>query len=104
MASTVLEGNERSSDQVRSRLNLLLAASYAKAQRQGSIADGVQFNVEAFNRLGLELSQRPLGQTVTLEAVAARDAETPDPIVLDLRLGSTTGERRPPPPPGPRRP
>lgn len=95
MASTVLEGDERSSEQVRNRLNLLLAASFAKAQRQGSIADGVQFDVAAFNRLGRELSERPPGQTVTLEAVAVRDAETPDPLVLDLRLSEAPGEPRP---------
>nr|WP_221630048.1 MULTISPECIES: DUF3084 domain-containing protein [unclassified Synechococcus] len=94
MASTVLEGNERSSEQVHSRLNLLLAASFAKAQRQGSIADGVQFDVATFNRLGRELSERPLGQTVTLEAVALRDAETPDPLVLELRLAAVPSEPR----------
>ncbi len=94
MASTVLEGNERSSEQVRNRLNLLLAASFAKAQRQGSIADGVQFDVATFNRLGRELSERPPGQTVTLEAVAVRDAETPDPLVLELRLAVGPSEPR----------
>lgn len=95
MASTVLEGNERSSEQVRDRLNLLLAASFAKAQRQGSIADGVQFDVATFNRLGRELSERPLGQTVTLEAVALRDAETPDPLVLELRRAAAPGDPQP---------
>ena len=94
MASTVLEGNERSSEQVRNRLNLLLAASFAKAQRQGSIADGVQFDVATFNRLGRELSERPPGQTVALEAVAVRDAETPDPLVIDLRLSEAPTETR----------
>jgi uncharacterized protein (DUF3084 family) len=94
MASTVLEGNERSSEQVRNRLNLMLAASFAKAQRQGSIADGVQFDVASFNRLGRELSERPPGQTVTLEAVALRDAETPDPLVIELRLSEVPTEPR----------
>ena len=94
MASTVLEGNERSSEQVRNRLNLLLAASFAKAQRQGSIADGVQFDVASFNRLGRELSERPTGQTVSLEAVALRDAETPDPLVIELRLSAVPTEPR----------
>ncbi len=97
MASTVLEGGERTTEQVRSRLNLLLAASFAKAQRQGSIADGVQFDVATFNRLGRELTERPAGQAVTLEALALRDADTPDPIVLELRLsGSPAGRASPP--------
>ncbi|MCP9824585.1 DUF3084 domain-containing protein [Synechococcus sp. EJ6-Ellesmere] len=94
MASTVLEGNERSSEQVGNPLNLLLAASFTKAHRQGSIADGVQFDDATFNRLGRELSERPPGQTVALEAVAVRDAETPDPLVIDLRLSEAPSETR----------
>ena len=70
---------------MRNRLNLLLASSFAKAQRQGSLVDGVQFDVASFNQLGRELSERPAGQAVSLEAVAVREAETPDPVVLELR-------------------
>jgi uncharacterized protein (DUF3084 family) len=91
MATTRLEETERTPEQVRSRLNLLLAASFAKAQRQGSVVDGVQFDVADFNRLGRDLSERPPGQTVELEAVALRDAETPDPIILQLRSASPGG-------------
>jgi uncharacterized protein (DUF3084 family) len=96
MASTVLEGNERTVEQVRSRLNLLLAASFAKAQRQGSLVDGVQFDVGLFNQLGRELSDRPEGQSVKLEALAARDAETPDPVVLEFRKVGSDGPSSPP--------
>ena len=85
MASTVLEGDQRSPDQVRSRLNLLMAATFTKAQGQGSLADGVQFDVSTFNRLGRELSERPPGQSVRVEAVSARDSDIADPIVVDLR-------------------
>jgi uncharacterized protein (DUF3084 family) len=99
MASTVLEPEERSPEQVRNRLNLLLAASYAKAQRQGSVVDGVQFDVGGFNRLGRELTERPAGQQVTLEAVAVRDADTPDPIVLELRVAGGSELRQAAPPP-----
>jgi uncharacterized protein (DUF3084 family) len=91
MASTVVEGDERTVEQVRSRLNLLLAASFAKAQRQGSLVDGVQFDVGRFNQLGRELSERPEGQSVKLQAVAVRDADTPDPVVLELRRLGTAG-------------
>ena len=85
MASTVLEGDQRSPDQVRSRLNLLMAATFTKAQGQGSLADGVQFDVSTFNRLGRELSERPPGQSVRVETVSARDSDIADPIVVDLR-------------------
>ena len=91
MATTALEGDELSPMQVRNRLNLLLTASFAKAQRQGSVADGVQFDVNLFNRLGRELSERPSGQTVKLEAVALRNSDTPDPIFLELRRVGDSG-------------
>jgi uncharacterized protein (DUF3084 family) len=85
LARTGLDGDERSPEVVRSRLNLLLAAAFARAQRQGTLVNGLQFDGAAFNALGRELAERPAGQTVNLEAIAARDAETPDPIVVDLR-------------------
>ncbi|MEI6829893.1 MAG: DUF3084 domain-containing protein [Synechococcaceae cyanobacterium ELA445] len=95
MASTVLEGDQRSPDQVRSRLNLLMAATFTKAQGQGSLADGVQFDVSTFNRLGRELSERPPGQSVRVEAVSARDSDIADPIVVDLRWADGPGPPSP---------
>jgi uncharacterized protein (DUF3084 family) len=85
LARTSLEGNERSNDEIRSRLNLLLAAAYAKAQRQGTLVEGLQVDGNAFNALGRTLAERPPGQAVTLEAVAMAHADTPDPIVVELR-------------------
>jgi uncharacterized protein (DUF3084 family) len=85
LARTSLEGDVRSPEEIRSRLNLLLAAAYAKAQRQGTLVDGLQFDPAAFNALGRELSARPAGQVANLEALTVRDADTPDPIVVDLR-------------------
>jgi uncharacterized protein (DUF3084 family) len=85
LARTGLDGDERSPEVVRSRLNLLLAAAFARAQRQGTLVDGVQFDGASFNAMGRELAERPAGQTVSLEAFAARDADTPEPIVVELR-------------------
>jgi uncharacterized protein (DUF3084 family) len=86
LATTTIDVEERDADQVRRRLNLLLAAAYAKAQRQGTLTDGLQYDPSAFNQLGRRLTERPAGQTVALEAVALRAAETPDPIVVELRV------------------
>lgn len=85
LARTVLEADVRSPDEIRSRMNLLLAASFARAQRQGTLVDGLQFDVTAFNTLGRALSARPQGLQATLEAVALVAADTPDPIVVELR-------------------
>ena len=85
LARTGLDGEERSPEVVRSRLNLLLAAAFARAQRQGTLVDGVQVDGAAFNTLGRELAERPSGQGASLEAFAARDADTPDPIEVELR-------------------
>ncbi len=89
LARTGLDGDERSPEVVRSRLNLLLAAAFARAQRQGTLVDGLQFDVAAFNTLGRELGERPAGQGASLEAIAGRDADTPDPIVVELRWKPT---------------
>lgn len=85
LARTVLEADVRSPEEIRSRMNLLLAASFARAQRQGTLVDGLQFDVTAFNTLGRALSARPQGVQATLEAVALVAADTPDPIVVELR-------------------
>ena len=61
LARTVLEADVRSPEEIRSRMNLLLAASFARAQRQGTLVDGLQFDVTAFNTLGRALSARPAG-------------------------------------------
>ena len=85
LARTVLDGDVRSPEEVRSRINLLLAAALTQAQRRGTLVDGLQVDGPALNRLGLSLSQRPEGQQATLEAVARANADTPDPIAVDLR-------------------
>ncbi len=89
LARTSLEAEEASPEEVRNRLNLLLAAAFAKVQRQGSLVDGLQFDVTRFNELGRALSERPDGLVANLEAVSMRNADTPDPIVVELRWVST---------------
>ena len=88
LATTTLDPEERQPDQVRGRLNLLLAAAYARAQRQGTVSDGLQYDPIGFNQLGRRLTERPPGQAQILEAVALRSAETPDPIVVELRVAA----------------
>ena len=94
LARTVLEADVRSPEEIRSRMNLLLAASFARAQRQGTLVDGLQFDVTAFNTLGRALSARPQGVQATLEAVALVAADTPDPIVVELRWVGPNGGGR----------
>jgi hypothetical protein len=85
LATTVLEADERSPEQVRSRLNLLLAAAYSTAKRQGTLADGLEFDAMAFNSLGNALVNRPAGQTVRLEAISKRTSDLADPLLVDIR-------------------
>jgi uncharacterized protein (DUF3084 family) len=99
LASTTIEGDLTGLEPINRRLNLLLAAAYSRAQRQGSLVEGLQFNAAALTQLGRELSERPEGQVAQLEAVALGDADTPDPIGVELRWVRAT-----PPVAGPRRP
>jgi uncharacterized protein (DUF3084 family) len=91
LARTTLEADVRSPDDVRSRLNLLLAAAFAKVQRQGTMASGLQVDAAAFNALARELSDRPAGQVANLDALALQDADTPDPIAVELRWSQGGG-------------
>ncbi len=85
LATTVLEADERSPDQVRSRLNLLLAAAFTRAQRQGALANGLQFDPALLNQLAEALVNRPLGETAKLEAVSRGNSDLADPIAVDIR-------------------
>lgn len=98
LSRTALEPDVRELDAVRSRLNLMLAAAFAKVQRQGTLANGLQFDAASLNALARELSERPSGVTANLEAVASQNADTPDPISVELRWirkDAPTGPLRP---------
>lgn len=90
LASTTIEADLRNPEGIARRLNLLLAAAYAKAQRQGTVTDGLQFDASAFNQLARTLADRPPGEVAQLEAVAQRDADTPDPITVAFRWVRTS--------------
>lgn len=85
LSRTSLEPDVRDPEAVRSRLNLLLAAAFAKVQRQGTLVNGLQFDAASINALARDLSDRPAGVTANLEAVATQNADTPDPISVELR-------------------
>ncbi len=85
LASTVLEGDERSAEQVRSRINLLLAAAYNTVKRDGSLASGLQFDPASVNQLGTALTERPRGQVVQLKAISRRNSDLVDPVAVEIR-------------------
>ena len=89
LASVTLDPLELSSDQVRARLNLLLAAARTEAMRQGSLAGSIQFDVEAFNELGRQLSDRKVRRAVVVQAVSLRDSDTADAVVVELRIANS---------------
>ncbi len=102
LASTTIEGDLTALEPVSRRLNLLLAAAYARAQRQGTLVEGLQFDTASFKKLARELSERQPGQVAQLEALAINSASTADPIAVELRWvavpspsQSGTGPRRP---------
>lgn len=85
LASTTIEADLRSPEPLGRRLNLLLAAAYARAQRQGSLVDGLQVDPTNVRQLTEALAERPSGEIAQLEAIALSDADTPDPIGVELR-------------------
>jgi uncharacterized protein (DUF3084 family) len=86
LASTALEADETSPEQVRSRLNLLLAAAFNRVKQQGSLSSGLQFDPGALNQLGASLSNRPQGQAVQLEVIALQSSDLAQPVAVELRI------------------
>ena len=84
LATITLEPEERGSEAVRNRLNLLLASAFAEVQRRGSLTEGLQFDGNALNALGLELVERVDSQPLELQVIAARSSETADPVAVRL--------------------
>ena len=85
LATTVLEGDERSAEQVRSRLNVLLASAYNTVKRDGSLASGLQFDAGSVNALTRALTDRPAGQAVQLQAISRRNSDVVDPVAVEIR-------------------
>ena len=102
LASTTIEGDLTAVEPVSRRLNLLLAAAYARAQRQGTLVEGLQFDAASFKKLARELSERQPGQVAQLEALAINSASTADPIAVELRWVVAPSPAQSGP--GPRRP
>ena len=102
LASTTIEGDLTALEPVSRRLNLLLAAAYARAQRQGTLVEGLQFDAASFKQLARELSERQSGQVAQLEALAINSASTADPIAVELRWLAAPAHAQSGP--GPRRP
>ena len=86
LASTALEADETSPEQVRSRLNLLLAAAFNRVKQQGSLTSGLQFDPSALNQLGASLNSRPPGQAVQLEVIARQSSDLAEPVAVELRI------------------
>ncbi|MEX1316549.1 MAG: DUF3084 domain-containing protein, partial [Synechococcaceae cyanobacterium] len=86
LASTTIEGDLRSPELLGRRLNLLLAQAFSQVQRQGTLVDGLQVDPSAFSALIRTMADQPAGQVLQVQAVAVRDADTPDPISVELRL------------------
>lgn len=85
LATTMLEGDERSAEQVRSRLNVLLASAYNTVKRDGSLASGLQFDASSVNQLTRALTDRPAGQAVQLQAISRRNSDVVDPVAVEIR-------------------
>ena len=86
LATTTLEQDERGSEAVRTRLNLLLASAFAEVQRRGSLSEGLQFDGSALNELGLALVDRTDNEPLELQVIAVRSSDTADPVAVRVIL------------------
>ena len=86
LATTTIEVEERSSDAIRNRLNLLLASSFAEVQRRGSLSEGMQFDGNALTQLARNLVERTSDDPIGLQVVSVRSSDTADPVVVKIEM------------------
>ena len=86
LATTTIEVEERSSDAIRNRLNLLLASSFAEVQRRGSLSEGMQFDGNALTQLARDLVERTSDDPVGLRVVSVRSSDTADPVLVKIEI------------------
>ena len=86
LATTTIEVEERSSDAIRNRLNLLLASSFAEVQRRGSLSEGMQFDGNALTQLARDLVERTSDDPVGLQVVSVRSSDTADPVLVKIEV------------------
>lgn len=84
LATTTLEQDERGSEAVRTRINLLLASAFAEVQRRGSLSEGLQFDSSELNALGIALVERTDHKPVKLQVIALRNSDTADPVAVSV--------------------
>ena len=85
LASTIVTSSERTPDQIRTRINLLLASAFAEVQRRGSLSEGLQFDGTALSALGQTLVNRR-EDTVRLRVKAGRSSDTADPVLVSVEI------------------
>ena len=86
LATTTIEVEERSSDAIRNRLNLLLASSFAEVQRRGSLSEGMQFDGNALTQLARDLVERTSDDPVGLRVGSVRSSDTADPVLVKIEM------------------
>ncbi len=87
LATTKTTSKERSSQEVRSRLRLLLASAFAEVKRRGSLTSGLRFDTTAINELVQSILDRET-DIIRLEAIALRNSDTTDPVYVVLQPAS----------------
>ncbi len=85
LANAFLSSNERSLQQIRTRVKLLLASTLAEVKRRGSISSGLQFDPNAINELGKKLIEKKSNK-LEIQAVAMRNSDIADSVAVVLKL------------------
>tara|TARA_Y100001968_G_scaffold324054_1_gene362697 strand:- start:716 stop:1720 length:1005 start_codon:yes stop_codon:yes gene_type:complete len=92
IAKTQVQANEIELDLISKRIKLLLASTLAEVKRRGSLTEGLQFNADSINKLGLLLKNRDQ-DIIQIESVSLRNSYTSDPVSILLRISKASNER-----------
>ncbi len=85
LARTSIQTDERTSELIRNKINLLLASTLAEVKRRGSLSSRLEFDPNSINELGKALMTRNISE-IDLESVSIRTSYTADTVAILLRL------------------
>jgi len=85
ISKILLTSKEKNTNEIKSKINLLLASTLAETKRRGSLVNEIKLRSESVEKLRVFLN-RYKEVDLELEAVSLRKSKTAQPIVVELKF------------------
>ena len=85
ISKIVLTDKENNTNEIRKKVNLLLASTLAETKRRGSLVNEIKLRSDSVKKLRDFLSLNK-GNEFELEAISIRDSKTAQPVIVELKV------------------